>query len=105
MDSSTLGESGIIGHMKYPPKKKASIALAAIRGEKISKLSGDYKIHSNVITKWKKIVEEELENLFTDKRKKENKTKDEIIDELYKVIGQRDVEISWLKKKYKLELP
>lgn len=90
---------------KYTSKKKASIALAAIRGEKISKLSGDYQIHPNVIMKWKKIIEAEIEILFTDKRKKENKAKDVIIDELYKIIGQREVEISWLKKKYKLELP
>lgn len=90
---------------KYTSKKKASIALAAIRGEKISKLSGDYQIHPNVITKWKKLVENEIENLFVDKRKKENKDKDLMIDELYKIIGQREVEISWLKKKYKLELP
>jgi transposase-like protein len=90
---------------KYTSKKKASIALAAIRGEKISKLSSDYQIHPNVIMKWKKIVESGIESIFLDRRKKENKSKDVLIDELYKIIGQREVEISWLKKKYKLELP
>lgn len=93
-------------HMKkLSPKQKASIALAAIRGEKISKLSSDYQVHPNQIGKWKKLAEEELEILFADKRKKENYSKERIIDELYKTIGQREVEISWLKKKYKLELP
>lgn len=87
------------------PKQKASIALAALRGEKISKLSSDYQVHPNQIGKWKKIAEEELAILFADKRKKENHSQERIIDELYKTIGQRDVEISWLKKKYKLELP
>jgi len=47
----------------------------------------------------------ELESLFADRRKKENFTKDRIIDELYKTIGQREMEISWLKKKFNLELP
>lgn len=89
----------------YSPKIKASVALAAIRGEKISKLSSDHKIHPNVVAKWKKAAEEGIECLFADKRKKENKDKDEIIDELYKIIGRRDVEISWLKKKFSLELP
>jgi len=28
-----------------------------------------------------------------------------MIDELFKTIGQREVEISWLKKKFGLELP
>lgn len=87
------------------PKQKASIVLAALRGEKISKLSSDYQVHPNQISRWKKTVEDKIENIFSDKRKKENKSKDRMIDELYKLIGQREAEISWLKKKYKLELP
>lgn len=43
-------------------------------------------------------MEEEAEKLFSDKRKKDNYSKDRVIDELYKTIGQREVEISWLKK-------
>ena len=86
------------------PKQKASIALAALRGEKISKLSSDYQVHPNQIGKWKKLAEEELAVLFADKRKRENYSQERIIDELYRTIG-RDVEISWLKKKFKLELP
>ena len=90
---------------KLSPKQKASIALAALRGEKISQLCSDYQIHPNQVGKWKKIAESDLEILFADKRKKENHSQERIIDELYKTIGQREVEISWLKKKYKLELP
>ena len=87
------------------PKQKASIALAALRGDKISKLSSDYQINPNLIWKWKKLAEDELEILFADKRKKENHSQERVIDELYKTIGRREVEISWLKKKFKLELP
>ena len=87
------------------PKQKASIALAALRGDKISKLSSDYQINPNLIWKWKKLAEDELEILFADKRKKENHLPERIIDELYQTIGRREVEISWLKKKFKLELP
>ena len=90
---------------KLNPKQKATIALAALRGEKISTLSSDYQIHANQIARWKKTAEEEIEILFTDKRKKENYSKEKIIDELYKTIGQREVEISWLKKKLRLDLP
>lgn len=43
--------------------------------------------------------------MFFDKRKKENYSKEKTIEELYKIIGQREVEISWLKKKFNLELP
>jgi transposase len=81
------------------------MALDALRGKKISELSSKYKIHSNQIVRWKNTLESEAECLFADKRKKDNYSKDRIIEELYKIIGQRDVEISWLKKKFKLELP
>jgi transposase-like protein len=87
------------------PKQKVSIALAALRGEKISKLASDYQINPNLIWKWKKLAEDELEILFADKRKRENHSQERIIDELYQTIGRREVEISWLKKKFKLELP
>lgn len=87
------------------PKQKASIALAALKGEKISRLCSTYQLHPNQIGKWKKQAEEEMEKLFADKRKKENHTQERTIDELYRIIGQREVEISWLKKKFKLELP
>lgn len=90
---------------KLLPKQKAFITLAALKGDKISKLASDYGVHPNQIGKWKKQAEEEMEILFADKRKKENYSKDRVIDELYKTIGQRDIEISWLKKKFKLELP
>lgn len=81
------------------------IALAALKGEKISVLSSKYEIHANLIGKWKEALEKEAETLFADKRKKENYSKDRTIEELYKTIGRREVEISWLKKKFNLELP
>lgn len=80
------------------PKQKASIALAALRREKISRLSSTYQVHQHQIGKWKKLAEEELEKLFADKRKKEKHSQERTIEELYKIIGQREVEIAWLKK-------
>ena len=90
---------------RLTPKQKARVVLAALKGEKISKLSSDYHIHATQINRWKQTVEDEILTLFADKRKKENKSKERIIDELYRTIGQREVEISWLKKKFGLELP
>jgi transposase len=87
------------------PKQKAIIALAALRGEKVSALSSKYQIHPTQINRWAELLATEAETIFADKRKKDNLSKDRLIDELYKSIGQREVEISWLKKKFKLELP
>ena len=89
----------------YTPKQKASIALAAIRGEQASKLASTHEVHPNVIGKWKKLLEEEAPSIFSDKRKKENYSQERLNSELKKIIGQRDIEIEWLKKKSNLELP
>ena len=90
----------------FSPQEKAQVALTALKGEKtIAQISSDYQVHPTQIGKWKKLAEEELAVLFADKRKRENYSQERIIDELYRTIGQRDVEISWLKKKFKLELP
>lgn len=90
---------------KYTSKQKASIALSAIKGEKLSEIASSHKVHPTQIGQWKKVIEEEAETLFEDKRKKENYSKDRMIEELYRIIGQRDVELAWLKKKSGLDLP
>jgi transposase len=90
---------------KLQPKQKAAIALAALKGEKSSVLSSRYQVHPTQINRWAELLASEAETLFADKRKKDNFSKDRLIYELYKTIGQRDVELEWLKKKFKLELP
>lgn len=89
----------------YTSKQKASMALAILRGESMSKIASLYQVHPTQIGRWKKTLEDEAEKLFSDKRKKENQSKDRLIEELYRVVGKREMEISWLKKKYNLELP
>jgi len=36
--------------------------------------------------------------LFADKRKSENGGQQKLIDDLYRLIGQRDTELEWMKK-------
>ena len=87
-----------------PPKLKATIALEALRGTKTSnQLSSQYDVHPIQIGFWKKALQERAEEIFTDKRKRENDDKDALIDRLYKIIGQRDTELEWVKKKLHLE--
>jgi ribonuclease HI len=40
-----------------------------------------------------------VEELFVDKRRKKDKEKEQLIEELYKQIGQLKVELDWVKKK------
>ncbi len=79
---------------------KAKVALEAVKGEKtISQLSSEYGVHPNQIRQWKKCLLEELPVLFSGKRKKAEKDRDELESELYRQIGQLKVELEWLKKK------
>lgn len=72
----------------------------ALTGTKtIAQISSAYEVHPSQINEWKKSVKENILSLFTDKRTKEGKTDERLTEELYKLIGQRDIEIEWLKKK------
>ena len=87
----------------FSPQEKAQVALSAIKGEKtMAQISSEYQVHPTQIRVWKKQMLENLPELFKDNRKKEKQTKmehQEQLDNLYKVIGQRDIELDWLKKK------
>ncbi len=88
----------------FTPQQKAAVALAAIKGDKtVSQIASAYEVHPTQVQSWKKIVQENTAALFADKRRKEGKPEQQLIDELYRVIGQRDIELGWLKKKLQFE--
>jgi len=88
----------------FSPGFKAKVALEAIREEKtLNELSAKYEVHANVIRGWKKQALENMEAIFEDKRKKKSVDKTSDPDQLYKRIGQMNVENDWLKKKLGLE--
>lgn len=88
----------------FTPQQKAAVALEAIKGDRtINQIASAYEVHPSQIQSWKKVVQENLPALFADKRRKEGKPEQNLIDELYRTIGQRDIELGWLKKKFQLE--
>lgn len=78
------------------PHQKAKIALVAIKNDKtFAEIAGVEQVHPSQISEWKQLLEKEAHRLFAPN----NKTKEEQrIIELERMIGQREVEIEWLKK-------
>lgn len=88
----------------FSPKQKAIVALEAIKGMKTTnQLSSHYEVHPTQVGLWKKALTENAEQIFSDRRKNENREQEELIERLYKTIGQRDIELDWLKKKLHIE--
>ncbi len=85
----------------FSPKEKAIIGLAALKGEKTyAQISSEHQVHPTQIRRWKTTVEEGLPTLFSNKAQiKREAEQQNLIDELYRIIGQREIELNWLKKK------
>jgi len=86
---------------QYPPSFRAKVALEAIRGERTcAELASEYQVHPTQIKKWKRTAVEGISELFTDRKRRGDKEKNLLIEELYRQIDQLKVELDWLKKKF-----
>jgi transposase-like protein len=83
----------------YPAAFKAKVALGAVRQDKtIAQLAAQFKVHPQVVAKWKAQLLDNIAAVFEDGRKKKPRDEPDI-DELYKQIGQLKVELDFVKKK------
>lgn len=80
------------------PYQKAKIALAAMQLDKTcAELASLHQVHPSQISEWRSILEKEAHTLFSPNgRSKEA----ERIAELERMIGEREAEIGWFKKKF-----
>lgn len=84
----------------FTPAFKAKVALEAAKGvETTGQLASRFQVHPTQVGVWKKKLLECMEYIFSDKEKQKKEKDKAFVDELYKQIGKKDVEISWLKKK------
>lgn len=84
---------------KHSTSFKIKVALEMIKEkEPVSVICSRYSIHPNLARKWKDRALEILAAGFGKRSAAEQKQKDELIEELYKQIGQLKVEMDWLKK-------
>ena len=91
-------------HNKVSKEEKAKIVLTVLRGEKtVNEIAAKYGVHPNLITRWKQTATEGMSELFEDKRKKIDRSmyqeQEQKIERLQKMVGQREMELDWLKKK------
>jgi transposase-like protein len=87
---------------QFTPTQKAAVAFAALKGDKtINQIAAEYEIHPTQVKQWRDAVKNSAADIFADKRTTATKAGDtqKRIDELHRVIGVRDAELEWLKKK------
>lgn len=84
----------------YGSKFKSQIALEAIRGDKtIAEIAGEYNIHPNLVSQWKKKLMKGSADLFATKKEKQAQSQYPE-EELLRKFGQLNVENDFLRKKY-----
>lgn len=83
-----------------PAQTKANAAIEALRGEQtINQIAAKYEVHPTQISQWKRQLNEQVSDMFRDRRTRDRRDQDELVAQLYQQIGQLKVELDWLKKK------
>ena len=85
---------------KFTDEFKAKVAIEAIKGDKTAReLAQEYEVHINQITLWKKQLIDVAPQVFSRGKDKEAERLKKEKDQLYRKVGQLQVEVDWLKKK------
>ena len=85
----------------YSAEFKARVALEALSGAyTLAELSKKHDVHPNMITQWKKQVQERLPELFTRKGERWDASHEAELKELHAKIGQLTVENDFLSKAF-----
>lgn len=91
---------------KHSEKFKTQVVLDMLKERQtLAELSGKHGVHATQLTKWKQVFLEGASEIFSDSSsgngsgKGKEKARDKLENELYKKIGQLQMELDWLKKK------
>jgi transposase-like protein len=88
---------------RYDDRFKAQVAIEAIKNQQtIAQIASHYGVHPTQVSQWKKQVLEQSPQLFADGRSQAASDNNQLVDELYRQIGQLKVELDWLQKKTQL---
>jgi len=87
---------------QFTPSQKAIVALDALSKEMtINKVASKHEVHPTQVKQWRDQLKGGAIDIFADKRRKDSEQvgMQSQIDELHRVIGKREAELEWLKKK------
>jgi transposase len=84
----------------FEPSFKAKVALAACKEDAtISELSSRFSVHPGQIAKWKQQLLSQAVGIFSGKIVSPEQADEQLVQDLYKQIGELTVQLAWLKKK------
>jgi transposase-like protein len=85
---------------RFSQEFKAKVAMAALKGDRtMSELAGQFEVHPTQVTAWRNDLKARAAEIFASPRSPRTGQQDALIEELYKQLGQMQVEHAWLKKK------
>ena len=80
------------------PSFKARVALEALKGEEtIAQIAGRYEVHPNLVTKWKKQLQDQAAGVFGESQARKKQQDENLVAQLYQQIGQLKVERDFLE--------
>lgn len=85
---------------KYSAEFKTRIVIEMLKEtQTLSEISSKHGIHPAQLTRWRRIFLEKAPEIFSESSDPNEKGKNNLEDDLYKKIGQLQIELDWLKKK------
>lgn len=87
---------------QYTEEFKAAVALEALKGENsLQELAAKHGVAPGQICEWKQQLQQGAAQLFVRKNKADKNVRklEKKVNELEQLVGQREYELAWLKKK------
>lgn len=85
---------------RYSKQFKAKVALETLKGvETVNQIAKRYSVHPTQINQWKKHALESLPDAFERGKKPGKDEQEELVNDLFRQIGQLKYELDWVKKK------